>query len=476
VENQTGRPLQRATIVIQGNAGAGAAQSTRTNLYGAFEFTGLPGGAYLVSAARQPFAPVQYGQKRWHAAGTPVLVEENGSVFLDVRMQRFGAISGYVGDENDVGLPDLDVVAYRNTRPPQVAARAKTDDRGIYRLWGLDPGVYIVRTLARKFEDWGYVPTFSKQTERLEDAYLVDANLDQQTDNVNLRAIPGRLYTVAGRVLSPIGPPVTLTIVSDMGSESVVADSTGHFEFPDPQAPGQYELYGTSPAQGRYGAEYGLYMPLALDRDVPEMRVSLSPIPSLRVVIEDPKGVAIDTTAGYRFSVRRRTLSADLETQTIRLGRTLQLQPGRWELLLTPPPSQYVSNFSGPPDDQGRSHPEGWNTILLTASAMARFVVSTGAGSIHGVVTASGQPAVGAPVFLEPYDPVQRTRVADLRTVRADERGQYRFSGLAPGAYRILSSFDFRTPEPLELNAVARTMNIESGDNQTADLDLYVVR
>jgi hypothetical protein len=261
-----------------------------------------------------------------------------------------------------------------------------------------------------------------------------------------------------------------------MGSESAVADSTGHFEFPNPQSPGQYELYATSPAQGRYGTELGLYLPLALDRDMTEIRLSLLPIPPLRVVIEDPKGAAIDTTSAYRLSARRRTLSADLEATSMRLGRTLQLQPGRWDLLLTTPTSQYVSSFSGPPDDQGRSHPESWNTILLTGSAMVRFVISNGAGAVRGVVTASGQPSAGAPVFLEAYDPVQRARVADLRTIRADERCQYRFAGLAPGTYRILSSFDFRTPEPLELDAAARTIKIESGDNQTADLDLYVIR
>jgi len=477
VENQTGRPLQRATIVIQGNAGAGAAQAVRSNLYGAFEFTGLPGGWYLVSAARPPFAPVQYGQKRWHAAGTPVLLEENRSVYLDIRLQRFGSISGFVGDENDVGLHEHEVVAYRNTRPPQLAARVKTDDRGVYRLWGLEPGAYVVRSLARRLEDWGYLPTFAKQTERLEDAYLIDVALDQQTDNVNLRAIPGRLFSIGGRVNYPPPPAViTMTLVSDMGSESVVVDGNGNFAFPNPQSPGQYELYGASPAVGRYGAEFGLYMPLALDRDMSEMRVSLSPIPQLRVVIEDPKGIPIETTAGYRLSARRRTLSADIEAQTLRLTRTLQLQPGRWDLLLTPPVSQYVSNFSGPPDDLSRSHPEGWNPILLTGGATARFVISNGAGSIHGVVTTSGQPVAGAPVFLEPYDPVQRTRAADLRTTRADERGQYRFAGLAPGAFRVLSSFDFRTAEPLALEAAARTVKLEQSDNQTADIDLYVIR
>src|SRR5207244_6100070 len=127
-------------------------------------------------------------------------------------------IAGVVGDENDVGLHDHDVVAYRNTRPPQLIARAKTDDRGMYRIWGLEPGVYLVRTLAKKHDEAGYLPTFAKQTDRVEEAYIVDVNLDLQTDNVNVRAVPGRLLSVGGRiVVSGQASQATVTLVSDMG-------------------------------------------------------------------------------------------------------------------------------------------------------------------------------------------------------------------------------------------------------------------
>src|SRR5215475_3052111 len=106
VEHATGRPLARAMVVIQPIAGTQAAtQSVRTDLYGAFEFPPLPGGAYLVLASRRSFAPAQYGQKQWKGSGVPVVVEDNGTAVLGIRLQRFGSITGTVLDENDVGLP-----------------------------------------------------------------------------------------------------------------------------------------------------------------------------------------------------------------------------------------------------------------------------------------------------------------------------------------------------------------------------------
>ena len=126
---------------------AGPSGSVRTNTYGMFEFLDLPAGAYLITAARRGFMPAQYGQKNWRAAGQPVVLDKDQSTFLSIRLPRFSSISGVIVDENDVGLPEHEVVAMSNTRPPRMMAKAQADDRGMYRISGLDPGSYLVRTL-----------------------------------------------------------------------------------------------------------------------------------------------------------------------------------------------------------------------------------------------------------------------------------------------------------------------------------------
>src|SRR5690348_10488557 len=187
VENQSGRPLARALVTLEPMARSAAQPaSTRTNQYGGFDFPGLPAGSYLITASRLGFAPVQYGQKRWKAAGMPVAVDSNGSPELIIRLPRLGAITGTILDENDVGLPEHDIVAYRAARPLQIAARARTDDRGRYRLWGLEPGKYFVRTAAKEYDDGGYVPTFHRDAQRIDGAVTVDVELDHETGEINV--------------------------------------------------------------------------------------------------------------------------------------------------------------------------------------------------------------------------------------------------------------------------------------------------
>src|ERR1051326_3765413 len=212
VEHSSGKPLARTQIVLAPLPGTpGQTQAIRSNTYGNFEFVGLAGGAYIVSAARRGFPPVQYGQKNWRAAATPVVLAEDQATFLNIRMPRYGAITGIAVDENDVGLPDHEVVAYRYAKPPRLAARAQADDRGVFRIAGLDPGRYLVRTVGRQYEDGGYLPTFYRETMRVDDATFLDVDLDRDVGEARVRPIPGRLYNITGRVVCTTPPPVTVT-------------------------------------------------------------------------------------------------------------------------------------------------------------------------------------------------------------------------------------------------------------------------
>ena len=95
VEGQSARPLARALVTLEPLPGTAAQPaSTRTNQYGVFGFSELAGGSYLITASRLGFAQVQYGQKRWKAAGVPVAVDASGSPNLIIRLPRLGAVTG----------------------------------------------------------------------------------------------------------------------------------------------------------------------------------------------------------------------------------------------------------------------------------------------------------------------------------------------------------------------------------------------
>ena len=479
VENQTGHPLARTLVVADPIAGtAGGAKSTRTDLYGGFVFEDLPAGAFVVSAARKGFAPVQYGQKHWKSAGLPVILEENQRMQIEIRLPRLGAIAGRIVDENDVGMPDHDVVVYRVAKPPQLVGHGTADDRGIYRIGGLEPGSYLVRTTARMYEEGGYLPTFYHDVSTMDQAHTLEVTLDQQVEDIGIRPTPGRLFKLAGAATMPFmrDATISLTLVSDMGKEMVQAEMpSGKFMF-NPQAPGKYELNMDGIANG---AHYYGYQEFEVDRDLTDVRISGTQPPYVRTFLENSRGGMVDFHL-MQMVARRKELSGPGEQQKIDLSRdSVRLPPGRWEFGLQPSAAFYPIRFlaNGTPV-QGRA--EGWNEQVVVSTVglnSAKFVLSDSPGAVHGTVTLGSQQVAGVQVFLEASEIEPARRLRETFVTRTDTHGQYRFTGLAPGNYRLLATFEYKSPGAAEFDiAGAASVKVEETRDFQKDLDLYVAR
>jgi hypothetical protein len=444
VEAQTGKALARALVAVHPVVGtAGATKAVRTNNYGAFEFLGIAEGAYIVSVARKGFAPIQYGQKQWKGAGTPVVLQDREATLLRIAVPRYGAITGRISDEADVGLVELEVIAYRNTRPPQMVAKAATDDRGVFRIFGLEPGSYLVRTAPKQYDEdgGGYLPTFHKETPIVDGAYAVDVALDRDTPDVNIRPAPGRLYSIGGRVLAPgtLRQQWSVWLISDMGIETKNTDEFGRFLF-NAASPGKYELMTQSPL----GAAW---LPIEIDRDRTESRLQVYPPPTVEFAFEDGRGGTVDT-ATLQLLARRKELWGPSEAQYLQLtGNRVQLSPGRWEFALAPNPVYYT---------------RGWTEAVVTFNgqgSLVRFAVSPNPGAVHGTVTdAAGTASAGAPVYLE--------RAGEVRSTRTDVRGAFSFGGLPPGEYRISSTFEAQTA------GAGQTVKVEEAQDVAVGLRL----
>jgi hypothetical protein len=477
VNHDGGEALSRAEVTLRGVAGSGGSTRTaRTDSFGMFAFSSVPAGAYLVSASRQYSVSAFYGQKRWNSAGLPVVVEANDSLTLSIRMHRFGAIAGRVLDENDVGILGHEVVAYRDEKPAQVVARATTDDYGRYRIYGLTPGTYLVRSAAKTVEGVGYLPVFAPSSQEMDQARRVDVQLDQESTGIDLRPAQGRLFEVTGRVSG--GAPVELTLAGETGRQTIAV--TGAFRF-NPVAPGQYELYGTapSPANCRVSGLAAAHMNFAVDRDIAGLAVVLRCVQPTYVSYYTPASGTTRSPGGASLQARRVDLAGIGDTVNLGNGpEAAVLAPGRWELLLQPPAGYAVTGFSqsGPPFSSG-SRPDGWLAFTAGDNGRLEFSLSNKSASLRGVVRGIDREAVmGAPVYLEAYDPRSKTRIGELRTVYTSSRGAYECSGLAPGEYRVLATFDYVAPDTatMELSG-AKTVSVWGSDPQTLDLDLFLL-
>jgi protocatechuate 3,4-dioxygenase beta subunit len=148
VTADTGKPVKRAQVRISGTGRGG--RSTITDDQGVYTVTALSAGSYTVTASKNGFVDAIYGQRRPLQPGTPVQLTDNqraGSV--DLRLIRGGVITGHVLDEDGEPLMRAVVTIQRyqylqGNRQLTPAGGDQTDDRGVYRVFGLPAGDYYV--------------------------------------------------------------------------------------------------------------------------------------------------------------------------------------------------------------------------------------------------------------------------------------------------------------------------------------------
>jgi hypothetical protein len=96
-----------------------------------------------------------------------------------------------------------------------------------------------------------------------------------------------------------------------------------------------------------------------------------------------------------------------------------------------------------------------------------RIQLSTNSATISGIVRLKENPVLGAPVFVNNVDTGQSWEV------RADPQGHYAATGLGPGKYTVLSSFNLDDAENMSQQAV--TVRVYA-PGQTVAQDLELIR
>ena len=154
VAADSGRPVKRARVFIT-TAELPGGRAVLTDDNGAFDFTDLPAGRYTINASKTGYIQLSYGQRRPLQAGTPLqLLVGQQLKGVDFSLPRGGVITGRVSDESGAVMPGVQVQVMRSQyqqgdRRMVPAGNGQTDDRGIYRVWGLNPGEYYVSATAR---------------------------------------------------------------------------------------------------------------------------------------------------------------------------------------------------------------------------------------------------------------------------------------------------------------------------------------
>lgn len=144
------QPVRRATVRVS----AGANTSTRlvgTNDEGRFTFDGLPAGSYTLSVTKPGYVTTFHGSARpGRGPGVAVAVSNGARVDVALRILRGAVIAGTIADVRGNPLPGIAVHALDiSSGGPAMPAGTVTDYRGMYRIFSLPPGEYLVAAIPR---------------------------------------------------------------------------------------------------------------------------------------------------------------------------------------------------------------------------------------------------------------------------------------------------------------------------------------
>ena len=211
--------------------------STQTDRNGRFVFKDVNAGSYRISAARNGYAKLEYGQRVSRGAGTIVSVV-NGQAIKDIvfRLTPAGSVSGNVRDVSGEPLTGFQVLLLRSTYSPtgrrffEALGSARTDDRGAYRFYWVTPGRYYLSAGRGNgpYENSGfhnpnevdakpYPTTYYPGTPDPAEAQAVELLPGEERNGIEFVLPQQQMYRIRGKVVdllvpSTVQPTMQITI------------------------------------------------------------------------------------------------------------------------------------------------------------------------------------------------------------------------------------------------------------------------
>ena len=195
-----------------------------TDQDGRYRITDVPAGSYQVA----PVAPVFVISDVNKSYGQSLIITEGDNIAgIDFDLVKGGVITGKITDAD--GHPvveervNLFAADYPRGGPSHVGVNFQTDDRGIYRMFGLRPGRYKVAVgeedigIYRGFGNGRSLPiTFYPNATEAVKATVIEVGEGTEATNIDITIAPAaQSFSVSGRVVEgETGKPVPNVMIS----------------------------------------------------------------------------------------------------------------------------------------------------------------------------------------------------------------------------------------------------------------------
>jgi len=220
IYQDTERPVRRAPVVLISDEDSSQSRTTVTDGRGEFSFKNLPAGRYHVivnsTGYLNGFPQIDSNKRK----ATDVTVDGTSSAETVVSAERGGVITGkitYPDGEPAVGA-QVNVFMKEGKRWSHatfVSSCAQTDDRGIYRIYPLQPGEYVLSVIEQSLviedREGGTMqtvgnkslnPYFYLDASTLKSARVIQVELGREMNNINITLAERASYKVGGTVVA----------------------------------------------------------------------------------------------------------------------------------------------------------------------------------------------------------------------------------------------------------------------------------
>lgn len=508
----TGRPVARARVILSAAELPGG-RVALTDDSGVFDFDQLPAGRFTLSASKAAYIAVSYGQRRPLQGGTPLQLSDGQQLRrIDIALPRGSIISGTVRDEDGDPMPGAVVRVLRyqyvqGERQLVPAGSAPSDDRGLYRVWGLNPGEYFVTaaapapggsarlgaaraggavTATSSDAPEAYAPTYYPGVPSAREAQPVTVGLGAELLNLDFSVLLVPVSRIAGRVIDSRGSPargaaVALRLADTDGPGEIRSMGSrigpdGTFRI-DSIPPGRYMLSARAENDGV--PAYSVQPFETGGGDVAEVSLVLTPGATLSGTVQfegtgpRPGRLTISAPSADRTAFGSRPATVDIDADST------------FSLTGVPPGAHWIRAQS----------PPGWilrsvvldgrdvidTPIEVRGSAKMggiRMVFTDRISELNGTVTDQQRTPVTdytALVFSTDAD-LWQPQSRHVMTARPDQNGRFQFRGLPPGSYHLAmidpeQQGEWSDPRFLaEQRGSALRVNLAEGETRTQDL------
>ena len=518
-DRETGEPIARArvTLMRQGVERGDGPVQVRTGPDGRYEIRNLPAGEYSLvfepgdfraTHLRQTFGETRPldlsrpGMPRPFSLGDAEVKEASAALW------RAFAIEGRVVDESGEPMAGVEVFAQSSDSSQRVRTMGPyqtfSDDRGMFRVFGLSPGRYRVCANPRSFSGPVAADVRDRPIQTCHPAAVIETDAqvvalsNGDLSGVDVRVQRSRAFTASGTALDSNGAPLDQGQVSVVRVERAGGSSSTSIEM---RPVGQFIARGLTPGEYAIRAEVGgrfsaddtrerelAYVPFRIETsDVEGLTVVTSKTARVtgRVIFEEdpaPSGAASMRVMAMPDFTSRMTLMGPQPVSQVKPDLTFEL-----------------SGLFGPSAITLMGTPRDWIvkavryntqdiTDMLVEFSNAReagpieVVLSNRGARVSGRVTDErGNPAPEARVVLVPADPA-RWKVLTTMTGGAVPKadGTYQAGPVRAGDYLLAAiepdEFPRMRPDSTEfferIAKVAERISLVESDQRTVDLRL----